>query len=58
MGFKEWNLDKALYYIGFNVITSFQFQYFASDPIIFSNNNISVIFYVCQINVFFCLIPY
>jgi hypothetical protein len=46
MGFKEWNLNKALYYGSFNFITSFHFQYFASNPIIFGYNNISMIFLV------------
>ncbi len=44
MGFKEWNLDMALYYGGFNFITMFHFQYYALDPIIFGYNNVSVIF--------------
>jgi hypothetical protein len=57
MGFKEWNLDKALYYIGFNFITSFHFQYSTSDPVIFGNNNIFMIF-LCVSNRFFYLIPY
>jgi len=54
MGFKEWNLDKALYYIGFNFIISFHFQYSASDPIIFGNNNILVI--VAKHNGWKCLL--
>jgi hypothetical protein len=58
MEFKEWNLNKALYYGGFNMITMFHFQYFASDPIIFGYNNLSMIFFMCQIDVVFCLIPY
>jgi hypothetical protein len=59
MEFKEWNLNRVLYYGGFNLITMFHFQYSSSDPIIFSYNNIWVIcFYVCQIDVIFCSIPY
>jgi len=33
MEFKEWNLNMALYYGGFNFITPFHFQYSTSDPI-------------------------
>jgi hypothetical protein len=47
MEFKEWNLKKALYYGGFNLITMFHFQYFALDPIIFGYNNLSMIFFMC-----------
>jgi hypothetical protein len=47
MGFKEWNLDMALYYGGFNFITPFHFQYSALNPIIFGYNNILVIFVMC-----------
>jgi hypothetical protein len=32
MGFKEWDLDKALYYGDFNFITPFHFQYFVLNP--------------------------
>jgi hypothetical protein len=44
MGLKEWNLDKALYYGGFNFIMPFHFPYSALDPIIFGYNNIFVFF--------------
>ncbi len=47
MEFWEWNLDRALYYGGFNLIVSFHFQYSTSDPIIFSYNNILVKFLMC-----------
>jgi hypothetical protein len=47
MGFKEWNLDMALYYGGFNFITLFHFQYSIWDLIIFGYNNILVIFVIC-----------
>jgi hypothetical protein len=44
MEFKEWNLDKSLYYFDFNLITLFHFQYFDLDPKIFGYNNILMIF--------------
>jgi hypothetical protein len=47
MGFKEWNLDLALYYGGFNFITLFHFQYSTLDFIIFGYNNILMIFVMC-----------
>jgi len=47
MEFGEWNLDRALYYGGFNLIISFHFQYSTSDPIIFGYNNILVNFSMC-----------
>jgi len=52
MGFKEWNLDKALYYISFNFITLFHFQYSTLDPVIFGNNNIFMIFFMCVKSIF------
>jgi hypothetical protein len=58
MGFNEWNLNMALYYGNFNFKTSFQFQCFALDSIIFGYNNISVIFFLCQIGVVLYPIPY
>jgi hypothetical protein len=45
--FKEWNLARALYYIDFNLITPFHFQYYASDPIIYCYNNLLVSFFMC-----------
>jgi hypothetical protein len=47
MGFKEWNLNKALYYGGFNFITHYHFQYSTLNPIIYGYNNISMIFFMC-----------
>jgi hypothetical protein len=59
MEFKEWNLNKALYYGSFNLITSFHFQYFAPNPIIFGYNNLSMFFFnVCQIDIILYPIPY
>ncbi len=55
MGFKEWNLNMALYYGGFNFIISFHFQYSASDRIIFGYNNISMIFSMCVKSKLFCV---
>jgi hypothetical protein len=46
-GFKEWNLDMALNYGGFNFITSFRFQYFVLNLVIFGYNNILMIFVMC-----------
>ncbi len=42
MEFREWHLDRALYYGGFNLIN---FQYSTLDPIIFGYNNILMIFF-------------
>jgi hypothetical protein len=47
MEFKEWNLNMAVFYGGFNLITLFHFQYSTPDPIIFGYNNIFVIFLIC-----------
>jgi hypothetical protein len=58
MWFTKCNLNRALYYTSFNFITLFHFQYFASDPIIFGYNNISMILFVCQIGVVIYPIPY
>jgi len=47
MDFQEWNLNRALYYGGFNLIISFHFQYSTLDPIIFDYNDILVNFLMC-----------
>ncbi len=58
MEFKEWNLNMAVFYGGFNLITLFHFQYSTSDPIIFGYNFSDFYLFFCQINVVFRLMPY